>query len=352
MRSPEWTREELILALDLYFKLDIDRLRKLTGNSPLMVELSNTLRTIPLHDPKYRQSDSFRSPSSVHMKLMNFLRCDPRYGKSGLPNGNKLEMDIWREFSEKTEKLKSEAEAIKNNYFNKTAGKTFKLIDDNENEHINEDAVIKAVIAGLDKIINEIDKLHLSFAHNRRKAAFTEPLEESQILVNKLYQRILDANKWKVELNKIREGIITIKNDSCYTTEVTGDSDLIESDQEINSTDSIGMDKNLIKFSKKYSGITIKKSLLVFILQSIKEIDAESIYIETCNILNKISDILLKESNYKYPKHCLNNIIKFLIDAGAIVPYQDTKKGKYVIEDYEIMQDMITKPERIPKYFK
>lgn len=54
MKAPDWTREELILALDLYFTLDIAWLRKLTGNSPEMIELSQMLKKLTIHAPKYR----------------------------------------------------------------------------------------------------------------------------------------------------------------------------------------------------------------------------------------------------------------------------------------------------------
>lgn len=116
LKAPDWTREELILALNLYFALDIAGLRKLTGNSPEIVELSRILKNLMIHNQNQRQLSSFRSPSSVHMKLMNFLRYDPRYGKAGLSNGSKLEQKIWDELKDNKVKLRLEAEAVINKY--------------------------------------------------------------------------------------------------------------------------------------------------------------------------------------------------------------------------------------------
>lgn len=109
-------------------------------------------------------------------------------------------------------------------------------------------------------------------------------------------------------------------------------------------------DKSVIKFSSKYSGITLNRSLLVFILKTIKEIDAEEVCIETNNLLKRVSLRIQEESSYKYPQHCVNNIIKFLTDAEILVLYQDAKKGKFIIEDYEIMQKLIENPELILEF--
>lgn len=94
-RNPNWTRDELILALDLYFEV---------------VELSsvlNRLNTSPGVHSKYR------NPSSIAMKLGNFNRLDSASGGGALPHGGKLDEEIWQEFAQNRSKLKEEAVALK-----------------------------------------------------------------------------------------------------------------------------------------------------------------------------------------------------------------------------------------------
>jgi 5-methylcytosine-specific restriction protein A len=72
-RNPSWTRDELILALDLYFKAG----RKwLPPDHSEVVQLSNLLNRLSLHDPTIRETN-FRNPQGVAMKFGNFLTVDP-----------------------------------------------------------------------------------------------------------------------------------------------------------------------------------------------------------------------------------------------------------------------------------
>jgi 5-methylcytosine-specific restriction protein A len=96
-RNPSWTRDELILALDLNVRFK--------GNPPgksseEIIGLSKILSQIS--SPTAEARADFRNPNGVYMKLMNFRRFDPTYqaqGKSGLVRGNKLEEIVWRDFA-------------------------------------------------------------------------------------------------------------------------------------------------------------------------------------------------------------------------------------------------------------
>lgn len=97
-RNPAWSRDELILALDLYL-----RFRKAPPgkDSDEVAELSAFLgrmgRGLGLTD-----AETFRNVNGVYMKMMNFRRFDPEYtteGKVGLTRGNKEEEVVWNEFS-------------------------------------------------------------------------------------------------------------------------------------------------------------------------------------------------------------------------------------------------------------
>ena len=95
--NKNWTREESILALALYFELPFGCLHKANKR---IIELAEFIH---------------RTSSSVSMKLCNFARFDPELAKrgiSGLKNGSRLDEDIWNEFFQNTEALLEEVEKI------------------------------------------------------------------------------------------------------------------------------------------------------------------------------------------------------------------------------------------------
>ena len=111
MKNPKWTREELILALDLYFRCPP---LKTNQDNPEIIALSELLNSLSLH-PQKSEYEKFRNPNGVYMKLGNFLRFDPDYSGKGLEAGGKLEEEIWNEFSSNKDKLKKAAQAIIDN---------------------------------------------------------------------------------------------------------------------------------------------------------------------------------------------------------------------------------------------
>lgn len=85
-----WTREELILAFNLYLKIEFGKTHK--GN-PQVIELANLLG---------------RTPSSIGMRLGNFASVDPfhqKRGIGGLKNGTNQVQPIWDEFFNNQEEL-------------------------------------------------------------------------------------------------------------------------------------------------------------------------------------------------------------------------------------------------------
>src|ERR1700750_749234 len=84
-RNPSWSREELILALDLYFRVPPSGV---TENHPEIVRLSQELQRLSLHsDPA--DATRFRNPNGVHMKMFNFKALDPAEEGRGLANGGR-----------------------------------------------------------------------------------------------------------------------------------------------------------------------------------------------------------------------------------------------------------------------
>ena len=110
-RNPKWTRDELILALDLYFKVSP---LHTSEKHPDIIALSNFLNKLPIH-AKTEIEENFRNSNGVYMKLCNFLRCDPSYSGTGLKSGSKLDQVIWDEFALDQKNLGMVAAAIKNN---------------------------------------------------------------------------------------------------------------------------------------------------------------------------------------------------------------------------------------------
>ena len=84
MKRHDWTRDELILALELYFREPAARGSKTHSE---VIALSDVLNRLPLH-PRSEREQFFRNPNGVAMKLSNFLRFDPDYEGTGLQRGN------------------------------------------------------------------------------------------------------------------------------------------------------------------------------------------------------------------------------------------------------------------------
>jgi hypothetical protein len=96
----KWTREETLLAFELYCRLPFGKLHQST---PAIVELADALG---------------RTPSSIGMKACNFASLDPQHsdrGVVGLVNRGKLEEEIWQEFNRDSVSIVSEIFAAKDN---------------------------------------------------------------------------------------------------------------------------------------------------------------------------------------------------------------------------------------------
>jgi 5-methylcytosine-specific restriction protein A len=100
-----WTRDELILALDLYFRLAP---RTPDPKMSEVKDLVDLLRRPSLRVPGV----AARSPASVVMKLMNFRSVDPGYRGKGLTAGGRLDREIWEEFGGNPKRLSKVAIAI------------------------------------------------------------------------------------------------------------------------------------------------------------------------------------------------------------------------------------------------
>lgn len=92
-----WTREELILAFNLYCKIPFGQYNHRNSE---VIALANIIG---------------RTPSSVAFKLGNFASLDPYHqarGIGGLPNIGKLDKEIYSEFSNNWDELVFESELL------------------------------------------------------------------------------------------------------------------------------------------------------------------------------------------------------------------------------------------------
>ena len=104
--NPDWTRDETILALDLYFDLE----GKIpSGTDERIQKLSALLRQFPYHAEASRR-ESFRNPDGVAFKLQNLRQVAT--GK-GLGNVSETDRRVWQELGMVPNKTKELAELIR-----------------------------------------------------------------------------------------------------------------------------------------------------------------------------------------------------------------------------------------------
>lgn len=107
-----WSREELILALSVYFQLPFGRLNHTT---PEVQDLAALIG---------------RSENSAALRLVNYAACDPyiiNSGRKGMVAGMKVCLPIWEEFANDRERLFFEAQRIKADLLQKPIEETLRI---------------------------------------------------------------------------------------------------------------------------------------------------------------------------------------------------------------------------------
>lgn len=107
-----WTREELIIAFNLYCKIPFSKTVK---TNPKVIEVANLIG---------------RTSSSVAFKLGNFGSFDPELKKRGivgLKNAGKLDKEIWDEFNANWDSLAYESELLITKRLNNQIKKDFQF---------------------------------------------------------------------------------------------------------------------------------------------------------------------------------------------------------------------------------
>ncbi len=128
MRNPKWHRDEIILALDLYFRPDRG---SLDSKNPKIIALSQTLNKLPIFSTK-PDEEKFRNPNGVTLKLSNFLPFDESYKGKGMAGGSKLDKQIFYEFVDKRDELSAIATEIKRLIEDESIRDAISLIEEDE----------------------------------------------------------------------------------------------------------------------------------------------------------------------------------------------------------------------------
>lgn len=103
-KSNNWTKEETIIAFNVYCKIPFKNSSKI---NPIIIKYANIIG---------------RSPSALNMKVGNFGRLDPELRKQGivgLGNGSKLDEIVWDEFHGNWDELAFESELLIAKFQNK-----------------------------------------------------------------------------------------------------------------------------------------------------------------------------------------------------------------------------------------
>lgn len=109
MTNPKWHRDEIILALDLYFDKELGPMD--SGNLKI-IALSELLNRLPIFDHKLDRQ-TFRNPNGITLKLSNFKALDPNYIGKGMEAYSKLDKEIFEEFHPDIKRLHQIANEIR-----------------------------------------------------------------------------------------------------------------------------------------------------------------------------------------------------------------------------------------------
>jgi 5-methylcytosine-specific restriction protein A len=89
--NPNWTREEVILAIELYNRVE----ESIPGpNDQRVIALSEELRSLPYHKEASKVA-SFRNPAGVAFKLQNIRQVAKGRGLSHIA---RVDREVWKEF--------------------------------------------------------------------------------------------------------------------------------------------------------------------------------------------------------------------------------------------------------------
>lgn len=135
--NPDWTRDEIILALDLYFQCS----GIVPGPAdPQVVALSQVIRSLPIHSGATKR-ETFRNAAGVAFKLQNLRQVATG---QGLTNSSKADRSAWVDYGKRPDLVRELALRIREQL--QTAGpSTDEVATIEEDEEFAEGRVLTAV---------------------------------------------------------------------------------------------------------------------------------------------------------------------------------------------------------------
>lgn len=140
-KGDKWTREEMILVLNLYFKIPFMKFR---STNPSVIELANKMG---------------RTNNSIAIRLTNFASCDPnliKKGIKGMDAHRKMCQPYWDEFASNRQELVYESEKILAEYEDTNIEEKFK----------NVISTIPIGLKGTDRIVEIKKRVNQHFFRN------------------------------------------------------------------------------------------------------------------------------------------------------------------------------------------
>jgi len=123
-----WTKEQLILALNLYSQLTFGQLH---SRNSRIIDLANIIG---------------RNPNAVAMKLVNFASLDPRLKQKGMEKVSKLDRQVWNEYMNNWADLYFEGEKLLAKKRDTTIEKLYKEVERLVKMRVNQTAFRGAVL--------------------------------------------------------------------------------------------------------------------------------------------------------------------------------------------------------------
>ena len=163
MRNPKWHRDEIILALELYFS---GHRGSIDDKNPKIIELSKVLNELPLFNNR-PDEEKFRNPNGVTLKLSNFLAFDPDYKGKGMTGGSRLDEEVFKEFYQDKTRLKSIAAEIRKVAANDEIKHKIYTIENDE--QTRNDSVMEGQV--LYKL-NKVRERDIQIVQDKKKQAF------------------------------------------------------------------------------------------------------------------------------------------------------------------------------------
>lgn len=195
MRNPKWHRDEIILALDLYF----DKYRgSIDHKNPKIIELSELLNKLPLFAER-PDAEKFRNANGVSLKLSNFLALDPSYTGKGMESFSALDAEVFKEFVNQKDRLHSIANEIKKVLNNASLKQKIYDIEDDD-ETLNDTVMEGQVLYKLHKVRERDSKIiHLK----KRQVLFSTGRLDCEVCVFNFEKFYGDVGKGFIECHHL-----------------------------------------------------------------------------------------------------------------------------------------------------